>query len=98
MKTAAEMKDHLIERASEDEDFRDSLMSDPKSSIENELGITIPSGVTVRVHENTVNKVHLVLPRAPRLGEAELEAVAGGRCSDGCCSEEDDEGGNSIYP
>ena len=80
MKTPDEMRAHIIGRATEDESFRGKLLADPKTSIEDELGITIPAGVTVEVHENTAQTVHLVLPPATKLSDTDLKATVGGGC------------------
>jgi hypothetical protein len=52
----------LIIRAMKDEAWRQELLTNPKTLIERELGITLPQGMTVEVHENTATAVHLVLP------------------------------------
>ena len=88
MKSRDEMRAHIIGKATEDETFRSKLLSDPKSSIEEELGITIPDGVTVQVHENTTQNVHLVLPPAMKLSDTDLKAnVVGGSCTHGSNSD-----------
>ena len=86
MKNPDEIRAHIIGKATEDETFRSKLLSDPKSSIEEELGITIPDGVTVQVHENTTQHVHLVLPRTGKLSEKELTAAGGDSCGPSACS------------
>ncbi len=85
MQSVDEMRAHLIGKATEDETFRGKLLSEPRTSIEDELGITIPAGVTVQVHENTAQTVHLVLPPSPKMSEEELRAAAGGSTSGWCC-------------
>jgi hypothetical protein len=74
----------ILKRAIEDDGFRRRLVADPRSAIE-ELGIELPAGVTVRVHENSDSVINLVLPAAaaaapgPRpLSNEELEQAAGG--------------------
>ena len=42
------------------------------------MGVTIPEGMTVRVHEEDSATAHLVLPRSKRLTEAEMASVSGG--------------------
>ena len=78
MKTQDEMRTQLIAKAAEDDTFRSQLLADPKPAIEAELGITIPQQMTVQVHENSAQTVHLVLPPATRLSDAELQATSGG--------------------
>ena len=72
------MRAHLIAKASEDDTFRSQLLSDPKPTIETELGITIPEQMTVQVHENSAQTVHLVLSPPTHLSDAELQATSGG--------------------
>lgn len=81
MKSPNEMREHIVGKASEDETFRSKLLSDPRSSIEEELGITIPESITVQVHENTAQHVHLVLPPTTNLSDRDLKATAGGDAS-----------------
>ncbi len=74
----------LINRSLEDEDFRQRLLDDPKGTLEQELGGSLPEGVEVRAVEETADTIYLVLPSASPLGEGgeisdrELDAVAGG--------------------
>ena len=85
-KSIDEMHAHIIGKASEDEAFRSQLLSDPKTSIEGELGVTIPAGLAVQVHENSREEVHLVLPPAAKLTEAELNRAAAGGGTLGWCT------------
>ena len=78
MKTAADMQSQIIARATEDEAFRSRLLSDPKGAVEEALGLAIPEGFTVEVHEESGTTAHLVLPPPARLSEGELASVAGG--------------------
>ena len=78
MTTATELKGRILNRASEDSDFRAHLIADPKSAISAELGRTIPEGFDIQVHEDGASTAHLVLPPSPQLTEAELETAAGG--------------------
>ncbi len=78
MTTATEMKHRVLNRASEDGEFRARLIADPKAAISSETGTTIPEGFDIVVHEDSATTFHLVLPPSPQLTEAEMEAVAGG--------------------
>ena len=78
MTTATEMRNQILNRASEDGDFRALLIADPKAAISAEIGQTIPDGFEVEVHEDSATAAHLVLPPSPELTEAELETVTGG--------------------
>ena len=82
MLTPDEMRAKIVDKAAEDADFRALLLSDPKSAVEQELGLDIPSGFNVEVHEEGGNTAHLVLPPPSSLGEDELRALAGGDIDD----------------
>ena len=78
MKTGAQIQAELLEKAAADTEFRSRLLADPNKLLKEELGVTVPEGVTVRVHEEDSATAHLVLPRSDRLTEAELASVSGG--------------------
>ena len=78
MTTATELKTQILTKAAEDGEFRTRLLTDPRATISTELGMTIPEGFDVAVHEDSGTTAHLVLPPSPALTEAELEMVAGG--------------------
>lgn len=69
----------------EDEELRQRLLSDPKGTVEHELGTKLPKGIEIRAVEETPETIYLVLPpkaaASPEEGELsdrELDAVAGG--------------------
>ena len=78
MKTALEMQKTVIEKASEDADFRAQLLSNPNEAIQQAVGVTVPEGFTIKVHEEDSTTAHLVLPPNNKLSSADLSAVAGG--------------------
>ena len=78
MDTPSEMRAKIVGRASEDAEFRARLLSDPKGTIEQELGIAIPASLSIKVHEEGDTTAHLLLPPDSRLSEGDLQAVAGG--------------------
>ena len=78
MKTAGEMHRILVDKADEDEEFRNRLLTDPKGVIQQEFDLELPESLGIQVHENSAETVHLVLPPNPRLNEAQLARVAGG--------------------
>ena len=51
MKSPDEMRMRVVGKAAEDEEFRAKLLSEPKAAVEQELGVTMPAGLTVQVHE-----------------------------------------------
>lgn len=78
------MQDQIIARAMKDDAFRQRLLDNPRQTLERELSITLPTGVTVLVHEETANTLYLVLPTKTQAGglvdlsDAELEQTVGG--------------------
>jgi hypothetical protein len=72
----------LIAKAWKDEAFKQELVRNPKAVIERELGNKLPESLCIKVLEEDVNTIYLVLPAAMRvaeeLSEEALEAFAGG--------------------
>ena len=57
-----ELEIHLMRRAHADPEFRERLLQDPKTVIEKEIGLSFPEALTVQVHEEKLNQLHVVLP------------------------------------
>lgn len=69
----------IMEKAAQDDDFRQGLLSDPKATISREFDVAIPDGLRIVVHENDPDTVHLPLPAKPQvLSEGQLDQVSGG--------------------
>ena len=73
-----------------DPDFRKKLVADPRGVIAGLVGVNLPESIEVELHEESLTRVHLVIPQAPPAGglsDKDLELVAGGTCwSDSCTS------------
>ena len=78
MKTAETMQSELIAKASEDDAFRDRLLSNPRSTIAEEFNLSIPPELSIEVHEETSTTAHLVLPPRSKLGADDLRRVSAG--------------------
>ena len=75
-----EFADLIIKRASEDANFRDKLLSNPKEVVEGMLQFKLPQDFEITVHQDTTDKINLVLPYQPdELSEVELNAISGGK-------------------
>jgi hypothetical protein len=57
-----QLESHLAARAAADPDFRERLLRDPKIVIETEIGLRFPDTLSVAVHEEKLNQLHIVLP------------------------------------
>ena len=85
MKKNRELLMAIMDKASENEDFRKRLLSDAKSAISSDFEFTVPDSVNIMVHENDDGTVHLPVPPAPKvLGEGQLAQVSGGECGGAC--------------
>ena len=82
MKSGEEMLRQIVEKSALDADFRQQLLAAPKTTISDELGVSIPDSMNIIVHESDMQTVHLALPPDPNITEEQLEAVSAGLC---CC-------------
>ena len=82
MRSGDQMLKQIVDKSALDADFRQKLLTDPKSTISQELGITIPESMEIKVHESDMQTVHVALPPDPNITEEQLEAISAGLC---CC-------------
>ena len=78
-KNAEEIRRHLVARADGETNCRDELGKNPKGAFEKEIGVEIPEGVSIHVHQENDTDFHIVLPSDNKLNEAQLEAMSGGQ-------------------
>ena len=78
MKTAAEIRKEVVERAGTDAAWRDALVRDPRTAMEGHLGAKLPASLTIQVHEESAGVAHIVLPPKDALGERELSHASAG--------------------
>ncbi len=82
MRDGDAMLKQIVEKSALDADFRQQLLTDPKSAICEELDITMPESMTIQIHESDMQTVHIALPPDPNITEEQLEAVSAGLT---CC-------------
>jgi hypothetical protein len=81
-----QLEQQLIEKAMKDQSFRKQLIENPGAAIEAETGWKVPETLKIKVLEEDLQTVYLVLPIFPNkiteaeLNNAELESIAGGNC------------------
>lgn len=70
----------LADAYHKDEELRARAEADPQAVL-NEIGIPVPSGMEVRIWENTEEDFYLVMPPDPNvmLSDEALDIVAGGK-------------------
>ena len=76
--TEEAVRDFITGKAGADEHFRAALLKDPVPVVEAEIGVRLPGGLKLRVHEETNDELHLVLPAPVELTPAQLQTVSGG--------------------
>ncbi len=75
----AEFERKLIEKAWQDDQFRQELIANPKKVIEQEMGCALPANINIKVVEETPDTLYLRLPVNPAgLSDETLEKIAGG--------------------
>jgi hypothetical protein len=86
------IQNKIVERVMKDPTFRKQLMASPKETFEKEFKVKLPAGVTVQVHEEGDDVVHIFVPkegskRGADLSDDQLQAAAGGMRPTGeeCC-------------
>lgn len=57
-----ELELHLAARALQDPAFREKLLVAPKETIEEEIGLHFPLTLEIKIHEEKLNVLHVVLP------------------------------------
>lgn len=77
-----ELQALITKKAWEDEDFRRKFVTTPEACFA-EIGVELPPGFTVQVHEEDQDHLHFVIPPRPNrdidaLSDEELERIAGG--------------------
>ena len=76
--TEANVRDYLVAKALEDDAFRKSLVADPTGTVAAEIGRTLPDGMKLRVHQESHDELHIVLPVPAELTARDMHSVAGG--------------------
>lgn len=52
----------IVKKASENPEFMEKLLADPKAAIQDATGVTLPDDINFYVHKQSSTNVHLVLP------------------------------------
>lgn len=67
------LKVKIIQKAWQDPEFKARLLADPRSALQESLGIAIPEGIQLQAVEETPSSYYLVIPPNP----ADLESSDG---------------------
>ena len=83
-----EIQDLLTKYASNNPQYRDALLKDPKSIVEKQFNTTLPAGISVKAVVETADTIYVVVPYIPaqgaELSDNALEMVAGGFKDNNC--------------
>jgi hypothetical protein len=52
----------VVKRAWQDDAFKRPLLTAPRATLEAALGVTLPAGLNIYIHEQAPTDSHLVLP------------------------------------
>src|SRR5579872_6101385 len=86
----------IVARTWVDEEFKKKLLKNPEKVLK-EMGIAVPSGVKLELHQQSEKKLHLILPQMPEMelsekelkkfyaGKGCLKGDCGGNCGGGSC-------------
>ena len=74
-----DLEQQIIERAMKDESFRNKLKENPKSAVEETLGIKLPDNVNININMESTKDIHITIPHVSQeLSQDELSGVSGG--------------------
>ena len=79
--TRGQLQDRLAQLACEDENFRQSLLDNPKQAIEEAFKTRLLNDIQIKVVEDSRDEFFIVVPsqrEEDELGEGSLDNVAGG--------------------
>jgi hypothetical protein len=62
--TRSQAEENVRSMAAKDPNFRSELLKDPNGTLSKLFGGKLPDGVSVKVHEEGPNEIHLVVPAA----------------------------------
>jgi len=69
----------------ENDEFKKSLLENPKAALEELLKLQLPENLEVVVHQDTPEKLNIVLPYcSDELSDDELDKISGGVIPGGC--------------
>ncbi|OPH46887.1 NHLP leader peptide family natural product precursor [Paenibacillus ferrarius] len=63
--TSNELKSQIIQKAWEDEAFKNQLIANPKAALKQAFNITLPDDIKVKAIEETSTEFVLVIPTNP---------------------------------
>lgn len=74
-----EFLNKIVKLAAEKPEFKEKLLQNPQEAIQSLVSFTLPEQFEIVVHEDTPNKINIVLPdTSGELSEIELAAISGG--------------------
>lgn len=65
MTAEAIFQSQVIQKAWEDQEFKEKLLNDPKTAIREALGISLPENIKIKAVEETSDEFYLIIPPSP---------------------------------
>ena len=85
-RTISQLREEIMAKSLVDEGFRAQVLEDPVSALGDHLGVRLPDGFELHVHEdNGVDAAHIVLPPVGPMTEQEMEQLAAGSTDNPLC-------------
>ncbi|MFM7211824.1 MAG: NHLP leader peptide family RiPP precursor [Actinomycetota bacterium] len=82
--TRSEVEAMIAERIAADPGFRETLLANPRAGLAEVIGLDIPDSIQVVLHEESLTQIHLTIPFAGTLSDADLNLAAGGDVGGSC--------------
>jgi hypothetical protein len=57
-----ELESRLLAKARKDAAFLEEMLKNPVAVTERELGVTLPEGMKIHIHQETPSELHFVMP------------------------------------
>ncbi|EFM10426.1 conserved hypothetical protein [Paenibacillus curdlanolyticus YK9] len=76
MANAELLKQQLIQKAWEDEAFKQLLLSDPNAALKDAYGIDVPANLKLKALEETDTELYLVIPQKPSSNQLKSSATS----------------------
>lgn len=80
MRTVGQLREEIMGKSLTDPAFRQRLLDDPVAALREDIGVNLPDGFKVHVHEEvSADQAHIVIPPA-NLSAEEMAQAAAGNC------------------
>lgn len=72
VKSDEELRSEIIQKAWQDEKFKEALLKDPKGALKKYFQVAVPENISVKAVEETEGMFYLVIPNKPKVNSPML--------------------------